>query len=317
MNKQLEKIQKTNVNSEDELNNLLNEDLSNCCPRKKRKPFARPTPAPVKRPNGGFLTVQPPPKKQYIANQAPKVIKINTPPAPKTAPKSYPAKVNSEIVCTPDIMGLFSDNDEPSATKDTPAPMVAPAPPPPLVLRNNQKSLRPIAPSPIFHNVNGFQIDLNHASRQEIFRLPNGKLIQVRKQTAAPPQIPGFRPPMINNRPPQFTIRQAAPPAFSPMQRMNRVGAMTNVRARPNQPHQRFTFESGRVVATPPVPAAATAQVPPNSTSTIFTQQNGSISVARAPQPNTPFGGAKTEFEDKIINGMEICQHTINKMSKL
>ena len=61
----------------------------------------------------------------------------------------------------------------------------------------------------------------------------------------------------------------------------------------------------------------APAPSPAPSASTVFTQQNGSISVARAPQPNTPFGTAKTEFEDKIISGMEICQHTINKMITL
>lgn len=329
MNKQLEKIQKTNVSSEHELNNLLNDDLSNCCPRRKRKSlFVRPTPAPVKRPNGGFVNVQQPPLKKPNLTYA-KTIKSDTvsvekpvPPARVSSPKPQSNSTNSEIVCTPDIMGLF--DDEPSSLPDNTAPKVSP---PPLVLRNNQKYQRAaqvIAPavSPIFHNVNGFQVDLNHASRQEIFRLPNGKLIQVRKQTSAPLTNTGYRAPMIPRPPhPQFTIRQAAPiiqpgprMAARIAPRMGRVGAINSMRPRVNQPQQRFTFEAGRVVASPHQKQAA--PLPPIPLTTVFTQQNGSISVARAPQPNTPFGGAKTEFEDKIINGMEICQHTINKMSK-
>ena len=156
---------------------------------------------------------------------------------------------------------------------------------------------------------------MNHAARQEIFRLPNGKLIQVRKQSGPPapsPPRPGM-PVATASRGPQFTIRQAnaanARANFVP-----RLGPQ--IRQRFNiQPQTRFTFSEGRVVAQPVPPAPAPAPTP--SASTIFTQQNGSISVARAPQPNTPFGTAKTEFEDKIISGMEICQHTINKMITL
>lgn len=164
------------------------------------------------------------------------------------------------------------------------------------------------------HNVNGFQIDLNHAARQEIFRLPNGKLIQVRKQTGPPAQSGPFRPGMSvapSPRGPQFTIRQANPTTARNFQ----PRAAPQIRARFNsQPQTRFTFTDGRVVAQPQASAPAT---PAPTASTVFTQQNGSISVARAPQPATPFGTAKTEFEDKIISGMEICQHTINKMITL
>lgn len=113
-------------------------------------------------------------------------------------------------------------------------------------------------------------------------------------------------------RGPQFTIRQANPTTRATYQ----PRAAAQVRQRFNsQPQTRFTFTDGRVVAQPQQPQAAAPPAP--SASTVFTQQNGSISVARAPQPNTPFGTAKTEFEDKIISGMEICQHTINKMITL
>lgn len=350
MNKQLEKIQKANVHSEDELNNLLNEDVSVCCPRKKRKSILKPVAAPVKRPsmNGGILNLMPPAKKPNIQLPPQKVTRMGPTgrSSRSSSPRSLPSNPNSEIVCTPDILGLFNENDDAIPTSN----MVPTAPPPPLVMRNNQRthvvsrSASVVAPAPIYHNVNGFQIDLNHASRQDIFRLPNGKLIQVRKQTAPPTVAPTpFRVGNPNNpspRGPQFTIRQASPVssiAQTTTTRMYRpqLPLQTRIRFTPNaqprfttQPQQRFTFTDGRCVPTPiqpipHIPAIQPTPPPPKPVvsgalaSTVFTQQNGSISVARAPQPDTPFGASKTEFEDKIISGMEICQHTINKMITL
>lgn len=330
MNKQLEKIQKITVSSEDELNNLLNEDLSLCCPRRKRKSIVKPVPAalPVKRPaamSGGFLLVQPPAKKIAVPTKSPLQQYRPSPASVRVAQhRATSSPKNNEIVCTPDIMGLFNDKD------DTPQNMVPPAnlAPPPLVMRSNgQRLVRPASaeqPQPIYHNVNGFQIDLNHAARQEIFRLPNGKLIQVRKQTTPTPTPPvqtqniyrGIQP--VLPRGPQFTIRQANAVTTTRMFRPQLP--QVHARLRGNiQPQQRFTFADGRVVSAPaaqPTQATQAALAQPSAT-TVFTQQNGSISVARAPQLNTPFGNCKTEFEDKIISGMEICQHTINKMITL
>lgn len=329
MNKQLEKIQQINVNSEDELNNLLNEDVSGCCPRKKRKsvvPIKPVVAPPIKRPStsSGMANLQPPAKKIAITMPSkhvrPPIQNLQTyrssPVAAKT--RTSPKASNNEIVCTPDIMGLFNDNDDNSIPTTNMMPSTTLAPPP-LVMRNNPRPIRPAGvPSPIYHNVNGYQIDLNHAARQEIFRLPNGKLIQVRKQTAPP--IPGPFRPGLAPRGPQFTIRQANPvPMQTTTARMFRPQIAQPRSVRPTGPQQRFSFTDGRIVPansaptpTPPTPAVSTP-----SASTVFTQQNGSISVARAPQPNTPFGTSKVEFEDKIISGMEICQHTINKMITL
>lgn len=329
MTKQLEKIQKTTVQSEDELSNLLNEDASNCCPKKKRKSLpAKPAApiAPVKRSagsmSGGGITAYPPPKR--IAAEAKQPSKPAPPP-----PQAPKAGNQSSIVCTPDILGLLNgDNDAPQASTSVVAP------PPPLVMRNNQRLRQiqaapmPTAPGnpPIYHNISGFQIDLNHAARQEIFRLPNGKLIQVRKQaTTAPPNGANMRPQgNVNIRGPQFTIRQANTPAANILNNFIRPvraqGPQYNSRPRQQQVamQPRFTSQNGRVVANPVQPTPIPQPAPPKpSASTIFTQQNGTISVARAPQPDTPFGKAKIAFEDKIISGLEICQHTINKMITL
>lgn len=327
MTKQLEKIQKTTVQSEDELSNLLNEDASNCCPKKKRKPLpAKPAApiAPVKRSAGsmssGGITAFPPAKR--VAAEAKQPSKPAPPPA---APK--PGN-QSSIVCTPDILGLLNgDNDAPQPSSSVVAP------PPPLIMRNNQR-LRSIqaAPNvtvpgtpPIYHNISGFQIDLNHAARQEIFRLPNGKLIQVRKQaTTAPPNGANLRAQgNVNIRGPQFTIRQATTPAANILNNFIRPVRAQGPQYGAPRPRQqniqpRFTSHNGRMVANPVQPTPVQQPPPPKpSGSTIFTQQNGTISVARAPQPDTPFGKAKIAFEDKIISGLEICQHTINKMITL
>lgn len=331
MNKQLQTIQKSDCHDEAEVNNLLNEDSSKCCPRKKRKSMPKPVAAPVKRPSPisrDITALQPQAKKANI-QAVPKVLPKVTIPS-KSAPRPSPSSKNnnSEIVCTPDIMGMLGDNDDSiiPTTNMMPSTSIAP---PPLIMRNNQvRMTRPTlpSPSPIYHNVNGFQIDLNHAARQEIFRLPNGKLIQVRKQTGVP-ALPQFRPGIQTTQPrqPQFTIRQA--PDVSNRTYRPQMRPRTNA-----MPRQRFSFNDGRIVATPVLPSPPATQIPPatpvppapakaptngSSMCSVFTQQSGSIAVARAPQPNTPFGKAKTEFEDKIISGMEICQHTINKMITL
>ncbi|CRK87785.1 CLUMA_CG001560, isoform A [Clunio marinus] len=327
MIKQLEVIKKTEVRSEGELDNLLNEDFSSCCPKKKRKTFIKIPVAPVKRPLNGGFTQQPPQKKMSMQPSI-KSYQVRTSLPEKIVNSRPQAKSNnSEIVCTPDIIGLFSDTEDITLPPSNAVPSTSPAPPP-LVLRNNQRVLRQAlspstsSPVPIYHNVNGYQIDLNHAARQEIFRLPNGKLIQVRKQPSTPPvgNVRSSQP----RGPPQFTIRQALPQV--PSYGAPRPVAPSARNRQPAQPQQRFTFSDGRVLATPIVPppstlpaAAQPAATPAQSSggSTVFTQQNGSISVARAQHPNTPFGKAKVEFEDKIINGLEICQHTINKMITL
>jgi hypothetical protein len=112
-------------------------------------------------------------------------------------------------------------------------------------------------------------------------------MIQVRKQNAPTTLTGSAGAP----RGPQFTVRQ--PNATTTRMFRPQVPQPRNVLPASTQ---RFTY-GGRLVATTVAPQRTqpmplTAIVP--ITSTVFTQQNGSISVSRAPQPNTPFGTVKT-----------------------
>lgn len=163
MNKQLEKIQNVNINSEEELNAMLNDDQATCCPKKKRKQILKPAPAPVKRPatNGGGLTLAgPPAKKQIIAPTKMLKVPVNTnyhltKPGPKPTPPMVRPKGNNEVVCTPDILGLFNNKTQNPAQR----PQTSTAPPP-LIMRQNQRPVRPLASTsgttgnPIYHTGN-------------------------------------------------------------------------------------------------------------------------------------------------------------------
>lgn len=149
-------------------------------------------------------------------------------------------------------------------------------------------------------------------------------MIQVRKQTnptptAAPSRlaVPVQNTPIAMPRATQYTIRPSAP-NMTTSRMMRPAGPQMYPRMRAPTAQQRFSFSDGRVVSGGNNAQGNSAPTPTTSVaSTIFTQQNGSISVARAPQPDTPFGKSKTAFEDRIIQGLEICQHTINKMITL
>lgn len=89
----------------------------------------------------------------------------------------------------PSPSGSSSSNGNPSVPQRSSLP-------PPLVLSSSGMRYRQAAPAPIvrrtvvpnalrsagpvFHTINGFRVDLNSAAQQDSYRLPNGRLIQVK-----------------------------------------------------------------------------------------------------------------------------------------
>lgn len=167
-----------------------------------------------------------------------------TPPISRTSAAATAAAATAAaapvdiVCCTPDIHDLL----------EVAADVQPPPPPPPVnnsgnrVSKTNQRrsalqeqqsgstktttkhvvvGASP-AGRPIYHEFNGFLIDLNSAALQQTIRLPDGKLIQVHKKAATvPPQSPAI----VESAPPPTT--SGLPPALVPI---NNVGQKLHVR---------------------------------------------------------------------------------------
>lgn len=260
------------------------------------------------------------------------------------------SKRTDELVCTPDILSMFSEPAEdtvsqpPKATPKTSTPTISMAQksaisqPPPLIIRqlptpstvqtvqtvrfpNRQFSAVPhvtaAAPPPAYYTVNGFRVDLNQAAQQETYRLPNGKLIQVKKQTAAN-QTSGNNSAnrnaanlqsRSNNANPnpysiRFNIQQSIPPA--PVQIQHNLPASAVHQGSAVQTlHQQHLQQQQQILNgisnVPMVPMAAGVQTP----------------LATNRYPNTPVGQAQTELEKEIHGAQEICQQIVGKCNTL
>lgn len=141
------------------------------------------------------------------AKKAKPVVEI-TEPVPSTSATSLEIP-SGDIVCTPDIMSMFSSplpDEDTSEIAEVVKPVksskrrkivlkayapkttgtdgtVVSQPPLSLVETDRQVVTVPTPKAaPVFHIINGYTIDLNNAAKQDTFRLPNGKLIQVKKQ---------------------------------------------------------------------------------------------------------------------------------------
>lgn len=146
---------------------------------------------------------------------------------------------------------------------------------------------------PLYHYINGYQIDLNSAARQNLIRLPDGKVIHVRKQ---PPNG-------------KQTAPRSIPPAQQQQQQQSasllRNGMATHAQQQQSVIVQPVITPQPHLVQ-PQINHAAhpQMQLPLNQPTQILQPRKYEL---------TPVGNARTQLERQIFNGIEICRHIESK----
>ncbi|XP_031620033.1 uncharacterized protein LOC116337961 isoform X2 [Contarinia nasturtii] len=116
-----------------------------------------------------------------------------------------------------------------------------------FVRRVARSTVTQAASQPVYHNYNGYRIDLNSAAQQSTIRLPNGKVIHVKKQT---PANNG------RNEPTRYSIRDVRPTAPVATAQNQTVTAPASVR----HPIQRVPTSTVVRPPGPPPPRTQFAQ---------------------------------------------------------
>ncbi|KAH8290117.1 hypothetical protein KR054_000079, partial [Drosophila jambulina] len=270
----------------------------------------------------------------------------------------------SSITTTPRIVTVQQNYTGPSPSSSngsgpsTSASMGAPRTslPPPLVLSGSGIRYRQSSPSsnvtsvrrtvvpnvvrnsgPVFHTINGFRVDLNSAAQQDSYRLPNGRLIQVKRQmpianqpagataSAPPAPAPMVIPPLNSG----VVIRPRGPaPPGRPSLQGNAFGSNMGIYNPQTNQQQRAPqiVRINQSQAATPAPAQAPA---PNVNGSggggggqplIITPVPGppkTPSLVRHNFPNTQLGQARSQLQEQIFSAMDICTHLTGKVVSL
>ncbi|XP_041449144.1 uncharacterized protein LOC111074980 isoform X2 [Drosophila obscura] len=237
--------------------------------------------------------------------------------------------------------------------------------PPPLVLsgsgvryrQNSPASVvrRTVVPNsvrntgPVFHTINGFRVDLNSAAQQDSYRLPNGRLIQVKRQmppggqppTPLTPPTPMSVGPMgqVMIRPRSLaaaspTIRQVhsstnSSPGGTPPAIVSNMGSNMGIYNPQINQQQRAPQVVRQASACASASANANANASGGPTPTVgntngadgtmiyAVQSNKSSALMRHVFPNSAIGQARAQLQEQIFSAMDICTHLTGKVVSL
>lgn len=190
---------------------------------------------------------------------------------------------------------------------------------------------------PLYHTINGYVVDLRIAALQETFRLPNGKLIQVRRQPkkssgpeTEPPhhQLPTRPQPQSKSPTSSAQLPKPNGPAVSgspvlelPTGPARSLSVLPTPLTSTHSTRPSKTYTNRRSVVQPArTPAALRANASSDTTigPVVYPPTLSSLqALMHKTHEETQFGNQMKEFENRLINIAEISLHVVSKINNL